>query len=167
MEYQDLVSLAPWTIIVQIINLFIQAALFRRFLLRPVQKILSERAQQVQKTYDEAEAARRDADAAKQQHEAQLAALQQQTDELVQAAREKAVRQAQSILDSAERSARQLRRSTDAELRRQRGEALEQTREEIAQFALALAGKIVEKKLDPARHRVLIDHAIAELEEEL
>ena len=38
MDFQQLVTVAPWTIILQICNLLLQMYLFKRFLLKPVNK---------------------------------------------------------------------------------------------------------------------------------
>lgn len=40
---QDLVGIVPWTFIAQIANLFIQVYLIKRFLFKPVNKIIEER----------------------------------------------------------------------------------------------------------------------------
>ena len=36
MDFQSLVEIAPWTTIAQICNLFIQIALFKKFLFKPI-----------------------------------------------------------------------------------------------------------------------------------
>ena len=43
MQVQELVSLVPWTFVAQICNLFIQAYLIKRFLFKPINKMLDER----------------------------------------------------------------------------------------------------------------------------
>ena len=45
MSYQSLVAFEGWTFIAQILNLFIQMYLFKRFLFKPIQKILAQRQQ--------------------------------------------------------------------------------------------------------------------------
>ena len=47
MDFQSLVELAPWTTIAQICNLFIQIALFKKFLFKPVKEILAKRQAEV------------------------------------------------------------------------------------------------------------------------
>lgn len=167
MEHQALVSFAPWTLLVQLANLLIQAALFRKYLLRPVRQLLSERAGQLEKIRTQTQLSAQQATDARQRYEAQLLQAQQQADTLVQEAEKWAVEQAREILDAAKRSAQQLRRSTDAELRRQRELALVQTRGEVSALALALAEKIIQRQMNPAQHRALIDRAIADMEEQL
>ena len=51
---QDLVGIAPWTIIAQICNLLLQMYLFKRFLFEPVKKIVQKRQQEVDKIYEDA-----------------------------------------------------------------------------------------------------------------
>ena len=45
-QTQDLVTLVPWTFIIQIINLFIQIFLIKKFLFGPVNEILEKRRPQ-------------------------------------------------------------------------------------------------------------------------
>ena len=56
-EFQDLVTLAPWTFIFQICNLLILTAGVKHFLFVPVQKVLAKRKEQIEDTYEKAEKA--------------------------------------------------------------------------------------------------------------
>ena len=49
MESQQLVTIIPWTFIAQILNLFIQAYLIKRFLFKPINEVL----QILQREFDE------------------------------------------------------------------------------------------------------------------
>ena len=55
MSYQSLVDFNGWTLIAQILNLFIQIYLFKRFLFKPVKKIFEQRQQEVDSLYADAE----------------------------------------------------------------------------------------------------------------
>ena len=43
MESQQLVTIIPWTFIAQILNLFIQVYLIKRFLFKPINEVLQKR----------------------------------------------------------------------------------------------------------------------------
>ena len=43
MQTQDLVTIIPWTFIAQILNLFIQMYLIKRFLFKPINAMLDKR----------------------------------------------------------------------------------------------------------------------------
>lgn len=57
-ETQSLVTIIPWTFIAQILNLFIQMYLIKKFLFKPINKLLSKRAQLADKEIKDAEAAK-------------------------------------------------------------------------------------------------------------
>ena len=65
MDYQSLVAFNGWTFIAQILNLFIQLYLFKRFLFKPIKDILAKRqaeaAAMKQKAETDIELARRKA----------------------------------------------------------------------------------------------------------
>ena len=64
-QFQDLVTLAPWTFIFQICNLLILTAGVKHFLFKPVQQILAKRKEEIEASYTEAEKAEGDAQAYK------------------------------------------------------------------------------------------------------
>ena len=61
MSYQSLVAFEGWTFIAQILNLFIQMYLFKKFLFKPIQNILAQRQQEVDTLYADADSARNNA----------------------------------------------------------------------------------------------------------
>ena len=71
-ETQDLVTLVPWTFIIQIINLFIQVYLIKKFLFKPINDILEKRKNLADKTIREAREAQDKADSLKEQYESSL-----------------------------------------------------------------------------------------------
>ena len=71
-ETQDLVTLVPWTFIAQIINLFIQIYLIKRFLFKPISNILEKRKELADKVIREAKEAKEEADSLKDQYESSL-----------------------------------------------------------------------------------------------
>ena len=62
---QELVTLVPWTFIIQIINLFIQVFLIKKFLFKPINDILEKRKNLADKTIREAREAQSKADSLK------------------------------------------------------------------------------------------------------
>ena len=54
----DLVSIVPWEIVTQLINLLLLFLLLKHFLFKPVQNILNARQAEIDKTYADAAARR-------------------------------------------------------------------------------------------------------------
>ena len=65
MESQQLVTIIPWTFIAQILNLFIQAYLIKRFLFKPINEVLQKRQKLANQNIEEAKKAKEDAEAVK------------------------------------------------------------------------------------------------------
>lgn len=70
MDHLSLVGIVPWEFVAQIANLLIQAALFKKFLFKPVQGIIAKRRGEVNAIYGEAEAARTAAEEEKAEYRA-------------------------------------------------------------------------------------------------
>ena len=58
MESQQLVTIIPWTFIAQILNLFIQVYLIKRFLFKPINEVLKKRQEAADKDIQEAKKAK-------------------------------------------------------------------------------------------------------------
>ena len=84
MSYQSLVDFNGWTLIAQILNLFIQIYLFKRFLFKPVKKIFEQRQQEVDSLYADAEKAKLDAETAKESYETHLQTASAEASEITQ-----------------------------------------------------------------------------------
>ena len=55
MESQQLVTIIPWTFIAQILNLFIQVYLIKRFLFKPINEVLKKRQEAADKDISRSE----------------------------------------------------------------------------------------------------------------
>jgi F-type H+-transporting ATPase subunit b len=128
-----------------------------------VGRMLDERAARIQGQMEEAEAVRAEAQTLRQQYEAQLADARNQAATIIDEAKVQAERLRADILAKAEEEASQLvvraREDVDAE----RGRLVQELRGQVAALSVELAGRIVQRELDPDRHRSLVDQYINEL----
>lgn len=69
MQVQELVGIVPWTFIAQICNLFIQMYLIKRFLFKPINEMLEKRRAAADAEITDAEAAKKEANAIKEEYE--------------------------------------------------------------------------------------------------
>jgi F-type H+-transporting ATPase subunit b len=138
--------------------------LLSRYVFPPISNALKVRQQQIAQALSEAEAARREVDEARQKEKSGLA---------------DARRQAQEILDRAEKLGEELREElrqkgrqeqeamitrARAELAQEREQAVSQLRRQVADLVLLATQKILEEELDQKRQRRLIDEALAEVD---
>jgi F-type H+-transporting ATPase subunit b len=123
----------------------------------------AKRTAAIQKSLEEAQAAR--ADAARQQEEnaARLRTAYQEANAIREQALKEAGEEQRKLVEGAQAEARRLvegaRAQTEADIRRAR----EELRREVATLAVAVAEKLVRKSLQEADHRKIVDDAIAKI----
>ena len=149
-QFQDLVTLAPWTFIFQICNLLILTAGVKHFLFKPVQQILAKRKEEIEASYTEAEKAEGDAQAMKEEYETRLASAKEEAAEIVKSATARANARGEELVSKG-----------DAEIESERRKAAGELKNDISQLALDIAGRVVEKEIDPETHKELIDDFIS------
>ena len=71
--FQQFVSIGGWNILVTICNTIITFLIVKKFLFKPVRKMLAARAEEVQAMYDQAEADRAEAAAMKKDYTESIA----------------------------------------------------------------------------------------------
>ena len=154
--YQSLVSFQYWTFIAQICNLFIQIFLFKKFLFKPVQNILEKRRQEVGELYSQAEDANSSAQQDKAVYEEKLRQAEDEAAGIVKAATERANRRSDEILDEASQKASAMLKKADKDIAREREKAVNEIKNDISDMAVEIAGKIVEREINPKDHERLI-----------
>src|SRR6266581_3679794 len=138
------------SLIVQVVNFVILLVILQRLLYKPFLAKMQERTGAIQKSLEEAQAARAEAARQQEENEARLRAAYAEAAEehkrLVDAARAESHR----LIDGA-------RAQMEADVRRARDEL----RREVAELATAVAEKLVRKSLRDEDHRRLLAEAIA------
>ena len=150
-------------LISQIINFVLLLVLLRIFLYKPIVNMLDRRREKIRTDLDEADRARSQAEAAKQEYEKQLEQAREERRSIVAQANEQAEKMKGEILEKARAEAQQLMAKTEEETEALRRQTLVGAQDEIVDLALAAAGKVVGESLDEKAHRRLIQEFIAEV----
>lgn len=159
-EYKDLVSLAPWDFIFQLGNLLILTLLVKKFLFKPVQKILNERQERANALIADAEKAKQQAQTVQQEYEARLENAKEEAAQLLAQANQTAALRSEETLNAARAQAAQMKQKATAEIEQQRKKALNEVKDEIGGMAMAIASKVVEREINETDHQQLIDEFI-------
>ncbi|MEG0178390.1 MAG: F0F1 ATP synthase subunit B [Oscillospiraceae bacterium] len=156
----EFISLDVWTMIMQIGNLVVLMLLLKKFLLKPIQNIIAKRQAEITKTYDEAADAKAKADEMRAEYETRLSSAKEEASGIVRDATQRASAKAEQLVLEARTEAGAAREKAEAEIARERKNAASELKNDISALALDLAGKVIEKELDPAKHKALIDEFI-------
>ena len=89
-EVQEFVSLTPWTMIFEVVNLLIVMLILKKFLFKPVNAVLEQRQAEIGGMYQKAEDAQKEAQALKQAYDERMSGARKEADELIVAAQDSA-----------------------------------------------------------------------------
>ena len=157
---QGLVTIIPWTFIAQILNLFIQVFLIKRFLFKPINEMLEKRRDLADKEIREAREAKEEADSLKVQYEEGLEGARNEAAQIVQNALKEAQLRADETVRKAQEQAVGIRKKAEADIAQEKKKAINEMKDEIGELAMDIAGKVVEKEINEEDHKKRIEEFI-------
>ena len=166
MGVQELVGIVPWTFIAQICNLFIQIYLIKRFLFKPVNKILEERKALANAEIDSAEKEKTEAVAMKEEYEKNMADAKNKANEILVSAQKTASVQSEEILREANAQATAIKAKAESDIAQEKRKAVNEIKDEIGGMAMEIAGKVIEREIKEDDHKKLINDFIVNVGEE-
>ena len=163
MQNLSVISVNFWQIVISLVNLLILTWIIKRFLYKPVKKMLDARRAAIDADYAQAKAAREEAEEDRLNYEAAMAAAKQTGDQIIADANRTAEFRSNEILAEARERASEIRRQAevDAVLERKKAEA--EMKHEIANVSAQLTGKLLQREINEEDHRSLIDSFLDDL----
>ena len=146
-----------WTLALQTVNVLILIWILSRFLFRPVVAIIDERRAATAKLLSDAEAAKKQAIAAREAAEPEGARIAAARDNVLRQAGEDAEAQRAAALASAREDVDQMRAAAETEMRWTRAAEEAAASDRSAKLAVDIAGKMLARLPDSARVDGFID----------
>ncbi len=151
-------------LLAQVVNVTILFVLLYLFAYKPVMKMLDERARRIKESLAQADSVREQAAQAETEVKKQLEAASRDGQEKIA----RAVQIGEEVKQKAQLEARQeaeaLITRARSEIQRERDEAIDEVRKEVADLTILAAEKVIDQSLDKPAHRRLIDKVLAESE---
>lgn len=160
MEILDLNWMAVMT---QAIGFVLLVLAMSKFVFGPVGKLLEERRQSIQQTLDQIAADRQAMERTRADYEQRLANIEAEARVHMAGAVNQAKEEAAAILARAREEAVAQRERALTDIDQERKKALAQIRGEMADLAVRAAGKVLEREINPAVHRELVNDFIREV----
>jgi len=157
-------SVDGWKLAFQVINFLILLYLLNRFLFKPVLARLDERSAKIGKGLEDAEVAARDRELARAEREAAVAEARKEANEMIARANKIAEDTRNEILTSARAEAEKVSTRAREEIVAEKDKAMAEIRGQVAELALAAAGKLVRREMDDPTQRRLVEEFLAEVE---
>ncbi|MFQ5860169.1 MAG: F0F1 ATP synthase subunit B [Dehalococcoidia bacterium] len=150
------------TLVVYIVNFVILLGLLYLFGYKPLLRIMDQRAQRIREGLEAAERAREEAAQARQEMEHQMRAAHQEGQALMEQARQMAERYREEERAKAQQEVEAFLAKARESIQRERDAAIEEVQRHFAELAILAAERVVERSLDRAAHRHLIDKVLEE-----
>ena len=166
MQSLEIISVNIWSILVSLANLLIMFLILKRFLFKPVQKMMAARKQQVDQIYQDAKENRDSAINMKQEYEARLATAREEADGLVRNAEQTAQRKGDAIVAEANSQASHLKQKAEQEIAQEKKQMLQDVRGEISDIAVSIASKVVEREVKKQDYDGFVDEFIKNVGEQ-
>lgn len=159
-KVQEFISITPWTIIFQICNLLILCALVKKFLWKRVMAVLDKRQAEIDGIYSAADKDREDAAEMKREYTERMSNARDEADRLVKNAVDTAQRRGDAIVEEARTEATHMKQKAENEIEQEKRKAYSELMGEISGMAADIAGRMVEREINPDDHRELVEEFI-------
>ena len=150
------------TLLAQVVNFAALFGLLYLFAYKPILKMLDERSGKIKESMERTEYIKEQAAHAEEETKRQIEAASREGQEVIA----RAVRTGEEVRQQAQQEARQEAESligkARAEIQRERDDAIDELRKEVADLTILVAEKVIDRSLDKEAHRQLIDKTLEE-----
>lgn len=165
MQASEIISVNIWQIVVSLLNLLLLFLIVKKFLFKPVKKVIDSRQAKIDTQYAEAEEALSSAKASERELNEKLSVAHKTADEIVKEATELGERRKEKLLDDAHTEADAIIRQARADAELEKKKAEEDIKAQIIDVSSALTEKLIEREIKVEDHRKLIDSFISDMGE--
>ena len=159
--FESLVGVNPWTALFTFCNMIITFLLLKKFLFKPVKKMIDQRQKEIDDMYREAEAAKLQVD-----YEEHLSSARAERDEILRDAVSRARKRETEILSEAKSDAAALMAKAESDIAQEKKKALNEVKNEISSLSISIAETVVEREITQADQERLVMEFIGKLGED-
>lgn len=150
-------------ILVQGLAVFLLFIFMTYVLIDPVRKVLEDRQKKIKNDIDSAAKDKEDAAKLKAEYDEKIKNADDEAEEILSAARRKAIKNEETIVAEAKEEAGRIIRMANQEAELEKNKVKDEVKQEIIGVATAMAGKFVAGSLDTAAQEALIDETLKEM----
>ena len=158
--YQAFVSIGWWEILVTMCNTLITFLIIKKFLFKPVKKMLAAREEEVKAIYSNAEKAQSEAEQMRSEYTERLSKAKAEAAEIVGSATRRATVRSEEILRESSQQAAAMMKKAENTIEQERRKAMNELKDEVASLSVMIASKVVERDVKEADHERFIEEFI-------
>jgi len=146
-----------------VVNFLLVLWLLNKFVFGPLQKKLNQRQEEIQTGVEDARAAEKKLQKAKQRRQEILKNAQKQRQQILSEAREQAASVRDKAHQQAEKEAESIRADARKQIKKERKEMKDELREHTGDLVISAAEKLLQREVNKDDHDRLVASAITEL----
>lgn len=153
-----------WTFALQTVNFLVLVWLLWRFLYRPVSAVIEKRKRLAEQAFTEADAVKKEAEAARQRYEDSRAELAKERQDVLNKLHEDMEEERRQVLEAANGEATKLQDDARQAIADERTATVAAMRQEVAGLAADLAADILRRVDSSVQEGNLADHIVRQIE---
>ena len=147
-------------------NLLLLFYFARKFLFKPVKKMIDSRQEEIDNLYEDAGKAKSDAEQFKAEYEVKLEQATAESEEIMRRAVRNAQLKEEEILKQARDEAAKTLQRAEEQIESERKQAMEDIKNDVSDIAIDIASAVLSREISEDEHREMIDGFIDRLGEE-
>lgn len=160
---QDIISVNIWAILISLANLVILFFILKKFLFKPVKRMLNDRQKTIDDDYQKAKESKIKAKANEAEINNKLTSINENANEIIKKAESDALLRSENIIAEANEKAEQILTQAKKDTELEKKTAYNNIKKDIADVSVALTEKILEREVSLQDHQDLIESFIAEM----
>ena len=166
MQPSGIISVNIWQILVSLANLVILFLIVKKFLYKPVTKMLKDRQELLDNKNKAAQDNLDESEKTRAELEEKLASAHVRAEEILDEATVNAKRRGDKIIAQAQVEAEDIVRQAKTEAELEKKKAQGEIKAQIVDVSFALGEKLIEREINESDHRALIDSFISQIGDE-
>ena len=154
-----------FTALFTLVNTIVLFLVLKKFLFKPVMKMIRDRQKEIDDMYADADKAKQEASDMRTEYQQKLAVATQTSERMVKEAMERGQHREEDIIRQANREAETILQKATADIAQEKKKAINDAKNEIAGLAMDVAGKVIGHSLSIADQEKLVNQFIEELGE--
>lgn len=150
-------------VIIMGINLFILFFALSYLIFNPARDVMNKRRERIASDIETAKKEKEDAIALKNDYEGKLTNINQEAEDILNAARKKALKQEEEILARAKAEAALVMARANTEIELEKKKAVDGMKQEMITIASMMAGKVVSASMNAQIQDELVDETLSEI----
>ena len=152
-------SLQIWTLVTFVVLL----GLLAKFAFKPIAEALDRRGQLIKAQIDDGQKMRAEAKKLMEDYQKQIAEARAEAGQIIEESRQLGEKVRKEVVDKATTEASAIVSRSQEEIVRQKEKGIQEMKDTIAGLSVQIAGRIIEKEVNAATHKQLVESFITDL----